>query len=108
MPSIAAGILQVVEPPIHGYDRVEMIAIAGVEDRELAGRKGASLVLDDGARLTYRLRAVAAQKHRISLKSAVHLKGCWVHLRRILIDEPDALLAGAVVTRDRPGHAPLV
>ena len=108
MPSID-GILQVVlnlVPPVHGDDRVE-VAIAIVEvDKLVVGREGASRVLQDGTWLTDRLRLIAAHKHRIRLKPAVERKGC-VHLRRVLI-EPNSLLAGAVVPRDRPGHAPLV
>ena len=108
MPSIDA-ILQVVlnlVPPVHVDDRVE-VAIAIVEvDKLGVGRKGASRVLQDGTWLTDRLRLIAAHKHRIRLKPAVDRKGCE-HLRRVLI-EPNSMLAGAVVTRDRPGHAPLV
>ena len=107
MPSID-GILQVVlhlVPPVHGDDRVE-VAIAIVEvDKLGVGRKGASRVLQDGTWLTDRLRLIAAHKHRIRLKPAVDRKG--EHLRRVLI-EPISMLTGAVVTRDRPGHAPLV
>ena len=108
MPSIY-GILQVVldlVPPIHVDDRVD-VAIAIVEfDKLVVGRKGASRVLQEGTWLTNRLRLITAHKHRIRLKPAVDRKRCE-HLRRVLI-EPNSLLAGAVVTRDRPGHAPLV
>ena len=104
MPSIA-GILQVVETPIHGDDRVD-IAIAAIEVDKLVGRKGSSRVLDDRTWLTDRLRLIAAHKRRIRMEPAVDRKRCK-HRRRVLVD-PNSLLAVAVVTRDRPSHAPLV
>ena len=96
-------------PSVHIDDGVDFAVAAGGEVDELVWCKGARRVveLDDGVWLAYRLRVFASLKQRIRLKSTIKREGRGEQGRRSLV-EPDTLLAGAVVSRDRPCHAPLV